>query len=117
MILVYGSFMFGARQLAEFGFGLGFSVLVDAVLIRSLLVPALMHLIGPANWTLPGLLNRILPNLAIEAADPAPAAPAGPAPAPRTRLTTTIPTTGPRSPPPNLVLPARQPLKYRTLHL
>jgi len=52
MILVFGSFMFGARELAEFGFGLGFSVLVDALLIRSLLVPALMHLIGPANWAL-----------------------------------------------------------------
>ena len=51
MILVFGSFMFGgARELAEFGFGLAFSVLVDALLIRSLLVPALMHIIGPVNW-------------------------------------------------------------------
>jgi uncharacterized membrane protein YdfJ with MMPL/SSD domain len=50
MILVFGSFMFGgARELAEFGFGLAFSVLVDALLIRSLLVPALMHIIGPVN--------------------------------------------------------------------
>jgi len=69
MILVFGSFMFGARELAEFGFGLGFSVLVDALLIRSLLVPALMHLIGPANWAPPRWLDRILPNLAIEAAE------------------------------------------------
>jgi putative drug exporter of the RND superfamily len=37
----------------EFGFGLGFSVLVDALLIRSLPVPAIMHLTGPANWSLP----------------------------------------------------------------
>jgi RND superfamily putative drug exporter len=73
MILVFGSFMFGARELSEFGFGLGFSVLVDALLIRSLLVPALMHLIGPANWALPGWLDRILPRLAVEAAEPAPA--------------------------------------------
>ena len=73
MILVFGSFMFGARELAEFGFGLGFSVLIDALLIRSLLVPALMHLIGPANWALPRWLDRILPRLAIEAAEPAPA--------------------------------------------
>jgi RND superfamily putative drug exporter len=71
MILVFGSFMFGARELAEFGFGLGFSVLVDALLIRSLLVPALMHIIGPANWALPGWLNRVLPRLAVEAAEPA----------------------------------------------
>jgi len=73
MILVFGSFMFGARELAEFGFGLGFSVLVDALLIRSLLVPALMHIIGQANWALPSWLGRILPRLAIEAAEPAPA--------------------------------------------
>lgn len=70
MILVFGSFMFGARELAEFGFGLGFSVLVDALLIRGLLVPALMHLIGSANWALPSWLGRILPRLAIEAAEP-----------------------------------------------
>ena len=71
MVLVFGSFMFGgARELAEFGFGLAFSVLVDAVLIRSLLVPSLMHLIGPANWALPRCLNRTLPRLAVEAAEP-----------------------------------------------
>jgi putative drug exporter of the RND superfamily len=75
--LVFGSFMFGgARELAEFGFGLAFSVLVDALLIRSLLVPALMHIIGPADWALPRSLNRILPRLAAEAAEPAIAGPA-----------------------------------------
>ena len=42
------------------------SGVVDALLIRSLLVPALMHLIGPANWALPGWLDRILPRLAAE---------------------------------------------------
>jgi putative drug exporter of the RND superfamily len=67
MILVFGSFMFGgARELAEFGFGLAFSVLVDALLIRSLLVPALMHIIGPVNWALPRWLDRMLPRLAVE---------------------------------------------------
>jgi putative drug exporter of the RND superfamily len=77
MILVFGSFMFGgARELAEFGFGLAFSVLVDALLIRSLLVPALMHIIGPVNWSLPRWLDRILPRLAVEAAEPAIAEPA-----------------------------------------
>jgi RND superfamily putative drug exporter len=75
MILVFGSFMFGgARELAEFGFGLAFSVLVDALLIRALLVPALMHLIGPANWALPRRLDRMLPRLAVEAAEPEEAA-------------------------------------------
>jgi len=53
--------------LEEFGFGLGFSVLVDATLIRSMLLPAVMHLIGPANWYLPARLGRALPRLDIEA--------------------------------------------------
>ena len=76
MILVFGSFMFGgARELAEFGFGLAFSVLVDALLIRSLLVPALMHIIGPVNWALPRWLDRVLPRLAVEGAEPAIAGP------------------------------------------
>jgi putative drug exporter of the RND superfamily len=82
MILVFGSFMFGARELAEFGFGLGFSVLVDALLIRSLLVPALMHLTGRASWALPRWLNRILPRVVMEAAEPAPVGPGFTAPNP-----------------------------------
>jgi putative drug exporter of the RND superfamily len=75
MILVFGSFLLGGqRVLQEFGFGLGFAVLVDALVIRTILVPALMHLIGPANWALPGRLDRILPRVAVESAEP-PAAP------------------------------------------
>ena len=67
MILVFGSFLFGGhRLLQEFGFGLAFSVLVDALVIRSLLLPAVMHLIGPANWALPNWLGRVLPHLSIE---------------------------------------------------
>jgi RND superfamily putative drug exporter len=74
MILVFGSFLLGGhRILAEFGFALGFSVLVDALIIRGLLVPALMHLLGPANWAMPGWLDRLLPRLAVEAADRTPA--------------------------------------------
>jgi RND superfamily putative drug exporter len=72
MILVFGSFLLGGqRVLQEFGFGLAFAVLVDALVIRSLLVPALMHLTGPANWALPGWLDRILPRLAVEAREEA----------------------------------------------
>jgi RND superfamily putative drug exporter len=68
MILVFGSFLLGGhRLLQEFGFGLAFSVLVDALVIRSLLLPAVMHLIGPANWALPDWLDRVLPHLGIEA--------------------------------------------------
>ncbi len=54
------------RILEEFGFGLGFSVLIDALVIRSLLLPALMHLTGPANWFLPGWLDGLLPRLPAE---------------------------------------------------
>ena len=72
MILVFGSFLPGGHHLLqEFGFGLGFSVLVDALLIRSLLLPAVMHLIGPANWFLPARLGRVLPRLDIEAGEDA----------------------------------------------
>jgi RND superfamily putative drug exporter len=75
MICVFGSFLLGGhRLLQEFGFGLGFSVLVDALVIRSLLVPAVMHLIGPANWALPGWLDAALPRLAIEARERPPVA-------------------------------------------
>jgi putative drug exporter of the RND superfamily len=70
MVLVFGSFLLsGDRILQEFGFGLAFAVLVDALVIRSLLVPAIMHRIGPANWTMPAWADRIVPNLSIEAGD------------------------------------------------
>jgi putative drug exporter of the RND superfamily len=72
MIVVFGSFLIGGhRVLQEFGFGLAFSVLTDVLLIRSLLVPALMHLAGPATWAFPGWLDRILPRLAVEAGEAA----------------------------------------------
>jgi len=61
MIVVFGSFLPGGHHLLqEFGFGLAFSVLIDAVLIRSMLLPAVMHLTGPANWYLPARLSRAL---------------------------------------------------------
>jgi RND superfamily putative drug exporter len=85
MVLVFGSFLLsGDRILQEFGFGLGFAVFVDALLIRSVLVPATMHLAGPRNWNLPGWLDRILPNLSIEDGDEPTGAPrkGGPDPVP-----------------------------------
>jgi hypothetical protein len=47
------------------------AVLLDAFLLRTLLVPALAHLSGRANWWLPGWLDRILPHLSIEPAQSA----------------------------------------------
>jgi RND superfamily putative drug exporter len=67
MILVFGSFMLGGmRQMAEFGFGLAFAVLVDAFVIRMMAVPAIMHLAGRSNWWVPRWLGRRLPQVAIE---------------------------------------------------
>jgi putative drug exporter of the RND superfamily len=64
---MFGSFLIGRHHLLrEFGFGLGVSVLIDVTLLRSLLLPALMHPIGPANWRLPTRLARYLPRLDID---------------------------------------------------
>jgi RND superfamily putative drug exporter len=68
MVLVFASFLLSDhRLLQEFGFGLGFSVPIDALIIRSMVVPALMHLAGPANWALPAWLERILPRVDLDA--------------------------------------------------
>ncbi|MFE1804568.1 MMPL family transporter [Streptomyces sp. NPDC059533] len=58
--------------------GLGVSVVIDATVVRLLLVPASMYLFGRANWWIPGWLDRLLPHLDPEG----PAAPTPPAPAP-----------------------------------
>ena len=75
MIFVFAGFILGGeRVIAEFGIGLAAAVAIDAFFLRTVLVPALMHLIGPANWWLPGWLDRILPHLSVEPADePGPA--------------------------------------------
>ena len=67
MVLVFGSFMFGDdRVIKEFGFGLAVAIFVDATIVRMVLVPATMELLGDANWWLPKWLDRILPNVHIE---------------------------------------------------
>ncbi len=59
MVCLFGSFGFtGLVATREFGLGLAFAVLLDATLIRVLLVPALMELFGPANWWLPGMRKK-----------------------------------------------------------
>jgi len=70
MICVFAAFVFGgSRTIAEFGIGLASAVLLDAFILRTLLVPAMMHLFGPANWWLPGWLDRWLPHLEVERSD------------------------------------------------
>jgi RND superfamily putative drug exporter len=71
MILVFGSFLLaGQRVIAEFGIGLASAVFLDAFILRTVLVPAVMHLIGNRNWWLPSGLDRALPRLAVEGAEP-----------------------------------------------
>ena len=68
MISVFFSFAFGGQRIiAEFGVGLGGAVLMDAFILRTVLVPALMHFIGRANWWMPAWLDRIVPHVAVEA--------------------------------------------------
>jgi len=67
MILVFGSFILGGeRILMLFGLGLAGAVLLDALIVRSVLVPGLMLLSGKANWWLPRSLERVLPRLNVE---------------------------------------------------
>ncbi len=82
MASVFLSFLLSTSVVVKMlALGLGVSVLVDATVIRLLVVPAAMYLLGRANWWIPGWLNRILPRLDPEVPPPAPAP--GPAPAPR----------------------------------
>lgn len=70
MIAVFFSFAFGGQRIiAEFGIGLGGAVLIDAFILRTVLVPALMHFIGRANWWIPRWLDRVIPRVALEAGD------------------------------------------------
>ncbi len=67
MITVFASFMLTEERITKlFGLGLASAVLVDAVIIRSVLVPAIMHLFGKRAWWMPEWLGKILPNLAVE---------------------------------------------------
>ncbi|HEU5027997.1 MAG TPA: MMPL family transporter [Spirillospora sp.] len=75
MIAVFAAFALGGqRVIAEFGIGLAAAVALDAFILRTVLVPAAMHLFGRANWWVPRWLDRRLPHLSVEPADdPAPA--------------------------------------------
>jgi putative drug exporter of the RND superfamily len=67
MVLVFGAFVLGGdRVIKLFGIGLASAVLLDAVIVRSVIVPALMMLLGERNWKLPRVLDRVLPHLNVE---------------------------------------------------
>jgi RND superfamily putative drug exporter len=68
MVCVFGSFVIGdqLRVLKLFGLGLATAIFVDATVVRLVLVPATMELLGEANWWLPHWLDRAVPTLSVE---------------------------------------------------
>ncbi|HEY5097766.1 MAG TPA: MMPL family transporter [Acidimicrobiales bacterium] len=81
MICVFGSFVIGdpLHVLKVFGLGLAAAILIDATLVRMVLVPSIMELLGRANWWMPTWLDRIVPHLGVEV-DVTPATATGPHP-------------------------------------
>jgi RND superfamily putative drug exporter len=75
MVTVFASFMIGEDRIIKlFGLGLASAVFIDAVIIRSVLVPAVMQLFGKSAWWFPDWLSKVLPKLHVEpaAGDPSP---------------------------------------------
>ncbi len=67
MVCVFLSFMLGDnRVIKEFGLSLASAVLLDALVVRCLLLPAVLHLVGERTWRIPAWLERVLPRLNIE---------------------------------------------------
>jgi len=75
MVTVFAAFMLGEDRIIKlFGLGLASAVLIDALIIRSVLVPAIMQLLGARAWWFPDWLDRVLPKLHVEPeeGDPSP---------------------------------------------
>jgi RND superfamily putative drug exporter len=71
MVAVFLTFVFQPDGVAKLiGLGLAMAILIDATLVRMVLVPALMELLGEANWWLPKWLNRLLPEIKVESGAP-----------------------------------------------
>ena len=67
MVFVFGVFIFDPNVfIKQIGLGLTAAVLIDATIVRMVLVPATMELLGDANWWMPRWLDRILPSVHIE---------------------------------------------------
>ena len=67
MVFVFGSFLLdSSRQIKLFGLGLAVAVLLDATVVRMILVPATMELLGDRNWWLPKWLDRVIPRINVE---------------------------------------------------
>ncbi len=82
MISVFGGFVLGSDPTTKmFGLGLAVAIFVDATIVRIVLVPATMKLLGDANWWLPTWLDRILPRVDIDSEASLPTEPDGELPA------------------------------------
>ncbi len=69
MVVVFGSFLLEDDRITQvFGVGLAAAIVLDATLVRMLLVPATMELLGSRNWWMPRWLDRIIPRLELEGA-------------------------------------------------
>jgi RND superfamily putative drug exporter len=69
MVCVFGAFVLGEqRDIKLFGFGLAAAVFIDATIVRMVLVPSAMELMGKANWWAPGWLVRYLPTIRVDGA-------------------------------------------------
>ena len=67
MVCVFLSFMLGdQRSIKEFGFGLAAAVFLDAIVVRCVLLPAVLEILGPRTWWLPAWIDRRLPRIRIE---------------------------------------------------
>jgi putative drug exporter of the RND superfamily len=67
MVFVFSSFVLnGDPTVKEFGIGLAVAIAVDATVVRCLLVPSVMELMGDAAWWLPRWLDRVLPRISVE---------------------------------------------------
>ena len=67
MMAVFSSFVVSPNPFVKMiGLGLAVAIALDATVVRMVLVPATMALLGKANWWLPGWLDRLLPRLDVE---------------------------------------------------
>ena len=68
MVTVFGSFVLGdSTTIKLFGLGLSVAIFIDATVVRMVLVPATMELLGDRNWWFPRWLDRLIPRLHVEA--------------------------------------------------
>lgn len=87
MFSVFGGFVFSHLAMVRpMGFGLAIGVLLDAFVVRMLIIPAVMHLAGDAAWWLPKWLDRILPDVDVEGASLERRHPAAEIPDPRPEI-------------------------------